>query len=170
MTKAVDWDVKHQFKQINKRSTVCNTGFKKYFYHLRPVMRKPDFCPCENEGADQLCCNCTAEQHLCFRYADSTMPHLLISEISSFFPLSVTVQADLCWRWLETQRPVFSCCGSFAPGYHLNQYVLQYITCWLWSTFLSNFQLTLNFCNSALKIVRSRHITCRKLIQIFIPS
>ena len=43
-------------------------------------MRKLDFCLCENKGADQLCSNCTADQHLCFRYTDSTIPLLPISE------------------------------------------------------------------------------------------
>ena len=47
------------------------------------IMRKPDFCICENKGADQLCSNCTADQHLCFRYSDSTIPLLLIAKISS---------------------------------------------------------------------------------------
>ena len=31
----------------------------------------------ENKGADQLCSNCTADQHLCFRYMDSTKTPLL---------------------------------------------------------------------------------------------
>ena len=43
------------------------------------VMRKPDFCLCKNKGADQLCSNCKADQHLCFRYMDSTIPLLLKS-------------------------------------------------------------------------------------------
>ena len=29
-------------------------------------MRKPDFCLCENKGADQLRSNCEADQRLCF--------------------------------------------------------------------------------------------------------
>ena len=37
------------------------------------VLRKPDFCICENIGADQLCSKCTADQRLSFRYTDSTM-------------------------------------------------------------------------------------------------
>ena len=37
-------------------------------------MRKPDFNIYENKGADQLCSNCTADQPLCFRYTDSTIP------------------------------------------------------------------------------------------------
>ena len=32
------------------------------------LFRRQDFCLCENKGADQLCSNCTADQHLCFRY------------------------------------------------------------------------------------------------------
>ena len=43
-------------------------------YHLRCVIRKTDFCLCENKGADQLCSNCTA---------DSTIPQLSKFKISS---------------------------------------------------------------------------------------
>ena len=52
--------------------------------YLSHVMRKPDFCLCENKDADQLCSNCKARQHLCFRYSDSTIPFLLKSKISIF--------------------------------------------------------------------------------------
>ena len=37
------------------------------------VMRKPDFCICENKGAVQLCGNRTTDQRLCFHYTDSTI-------------------------------------------------------------------------------------------------
>ena len=47
------------------------------------VMRKPDFCICENKDADQLRGNHKADQRLCFRYTDSTIPLLSESEISS---------------------------------------------------------------------------------------
>ena len=40
------------------------------------VMRKPAFCIWENKRADQLHSNCTADQRLCFRYIDSTIPLL----------------------------------------------------------------------------------------------
>ena len=50
-------------------------------------MRKPEFCLCENKGADQLCSNCTADQRLCFRYTDSAIP-LLSNEIQNFQPLA----------------------------------------------------------------------------------
>ena len=47
------------------------------------AMRKPDFCICENKDADQLRGNREADQRLCFRYTDSTIPLLPKSEISS---------------------------------------------------------------------------------------
>ena len=46
-------------------------------------MRKPEFCICENKDADQLRDNREADQGLCFRYMDSTIPLLAKSEISS---------------------------------------------------------------------------------------
>ena len=39
-------------------------------------MRKPAFCICENEDADQLRGNREADQHLCFRHTDSAIPLL----------------------------------------------------------------------------------------------
>ena len=53
-------------------------------YTLNSVVRKPDFCLCENKDADQLFSNCTADQHLCFGYMDSTIPPLPLPEISRF--------------------------------------------------------------------------------------
>ena len=50
--------------------------------YLRYVIRKPMFCTCENKDADQLRGNREADQRLCFRYIDSTIPLLSKSEIS----------------------------------------------------------------------------------------
>ena len=50
---------------------------------LSRVVRKPAFCICENKDADQLRGNREADQRLCFRYTESTIPLLLKSEISS---------------------------------------------------------------------------------------
>ena len=47
-------------------------------------MRKPTICICENKDADQLRGNREADQRLCFRYMDSTLPPIPKSEISSF--------------------------------------------------------------------------------------
>ena len=46
-------------------------------------MRKPTICIGENKVADLLRSNGEADQRLCFRYSDSTIPLLLKSEISS---------------------------------------------------------------------------------------
>ena len=54
-----------------------------YQNHLSLVVRKPAFCICENKDADQLRGNREADQRLCFRYIDSTILPLHISEISS---------------------------------------------------------------------------------------
>ena len=48
------------------------------------VMRKPTFYICENKDADQLRGNREADQRLCFRYIDSTIPLLPKYEISNF--------------------------------------------------------------------------------------
>ena len=55
------------------------------FLHIRYLsrdVRKPDFCICENKDADQLRGNREADQRLCFRYTDSTIPLLPKYEIS----------------------------------------------------------------------------------------
>ena len=49
---------------------------------LSLVVRKPAFCICKNKDADQLRGNREADQRLCFRYTDSTIPLLSKSEIS----------------------------------------------------------------------------------------
>ena len=51
--------------------------------HLSRVVRKPAFCICENKDADQLHSKREADQRLCFRYIDSTIPLVPIYEISS---------------------------------------------------------------------------------------
>ena len=85
-------------------------------------MRKPDFCLCENKGADQLRSNCETDQRLCFRYTDRTISLLLKSEISSFQPASVTVQAGLCKTSSEVLKTSF----------------LASRLMWWWACFISN--------------------------------
>ena len=51
--------------------------------HMSRIMRKQTFYICENKDADQLRGNREADQRLCFRYTDSTIPLLPKSEISS---------------------------------------------------------------------------------------
>ena len=83
-------------------------------------MGKPAICICENKDADQLRGNREADQRLCFRYSDSTIPPLLNSKISSFKPASVAVQAGLCQTWSETTLLFFPRGGSFFFFYKFN--------------------------------------------------
>ena len=86
------------------------------------LMRNPTICICEIKDADQLRGNREADQRICFRYMDSTIPLLHKSEISSFKPAYVLVQADLCRTCSETTLLVFSRDGSCViPGYSVSE-------------------------------------------------
>ena len=74
-------DLMRQFDVPLSEAIVCND---EDVYKMGRIVRKPEFCLCENKGADQLRGNREADQRLCFRYTDSIFPLLLISEISSF--------------------------------------------------------------------------------------
>ena len=75
-------------------------------------MSKPDFCLCENKGADQLRSNCEAAQRLCFHSTDSMIPLLSKSGISSLWPSSVLAQLELCQTWSETPKTGSSCVAA----------------------------------------------------------
>ena len=70
-------------------------------------MEKPTICSCENKDADQLRGNREADQRLCFRYMDSTIPVLLKYKISSLQTSSGTVQPGLCQTCSENTLLVF---------------------------------------------------------------
>ena len=76
-------------------------------------MGKPTICIGENKDADQLRGNREADQRLCFRYSDSTIPLLLKPEISSFYLFSVLVQLGLCRTCSEITLLVFPRGGSY---------------------------------------------------------
>ena len=76
--------------------------------NMSRVVRKPDKCICENKDADQLRGNSEADQRLCFRYIDSTIPLVPKYEISILQPSSVVVQPGLCRTWSETPEDRFS--------------------------------------------------------------
>ena len=84
----------------------CQTGY------MSRITRKPDFCQCENKCADQLRSNCEADQRLCFRYTDSTIPLLLNTKFQapSFLLLLYT---PVCVGPRRKSRLLdFSCEGS----------------------------------------------------------
>ena len=88
------------------------TSFSK-IASLSRLMRKPTICICENKGADQLRSYCEADQRLCFRYTDSTIPLVSKSKISSFYQSPVLKQLGLCRTCSETTLLVFPRGGSF---------------------------------------------------------
>ena len=65
---------------------------------------KTGFLPIQKQKAH---INCTADQSLYFCYMDSTISLLLKPNISSVLLFCVTVQAALCWTWLETPKTGF---------------------------------------------------------------
>ena len=67
----------------------------------------PLVCICENKDADQLRGNREADQRLCFRHIDSTIPLLPKSEISSLWPSCVAVQPGLCRTWSKIPKTGF---------------------------------------------------------------
>ena len=62
--------------QISAFVALCVCSMYKHVLNMSHVMRKPKFCICENKDADQLRGNREADQRLCFRYIDSTIPLL----------------------------------------------------------------------------------------------
>ena len=81
-------------------------------------MRKPDFCLCENKGADQLRSNCEADQRLCVRYTDSTLSLLIKSEQASMLLLGLYMSVCVRPGW-KPRRPVFSRRGSFILNFEM---------------------------------------------------
>ena len=53
-------------------------------------MGKQTICIGENKGADQLRSNCEADQRLCFRFTDSTIPQ-------NFQPLTIFCGCTAAW-------------------------------------------------------------------------
>ena len=62
-------------------------------------MRKPTICICENKDADQLRGNREADQRLCFRYIDNTIP--LLSKSKKFKPLVIFCS---CTAWFVSDQ------------------------------------------------------------------
>ena len=111
--------------------------------------RKPTICICENKDADQLCSNCTADQHLCFRYSDSTVPFLFKSKISSFYLFCATAQADLCVTWTETQ----------IVGFLMHRLILNVILQKIYQYCNDNFYRNyLKYCYKCIQILNKRCI------------
>ena len=104
-------------------------------------MRNPDFCICENKDADQL-------QRLYFRYADSIIPLLPKSKISSPEPSSVIVQPGLCRTWSETPKTGFL--------------TSRLKSCHSWSMFFGVFSPLKNYVNTPIQFTMKMTIQMKK--------
>ena len=108
---------KHSRVKITNNSTNCFQGYSLAALVIRPmvhmslVVRKPVFCICENKDADQLRGNREADQRLCFRYTDSTIPLLPIFQAFSHLVWLCSLVCVGPGRKLR--RPVFSQRGSY---------------------------------------------------------
>ena len=51
------------------------------YFNIIHLMRKPEFCICENKGPDQLRTSLAADQGRCFYCFDSIIPLICKSEI-----------------------------------------------------------------------------------------
>ena len=93
-------------------------------------MKKTAFCICENKDADLLRGNREADQRLCFRYSDSTIPLLFTSEISSHL---LWLYSPVCvGPGRKSRRPVFSQRGSIVlPTVNLNWKNLENVRTYL---------------------------------------
>ena len=79
------WQSSNAFIKIWTQGVFCSfcgaLNIYKKHSNMSRVVRKQAFCICENKKADQLRGNREADQHLCFRYMNSTIPLLFKSEI-----------------------------------------------------------------------------------------
>ena len=79
---------------------------------------KADFCLCENKGADQLCSISTADQRLCFRYSDSTIPSAIyiqnFNHLAFFCAYTARVVSDLITNHVVFSSTARSYCSH--PG------------------------------------------------------
>ena len=69
--------------EVSRVRRCSRNGVVEVLSYLSRVVRKPAYCIYENKDADQLRGNREADQRLCFRYTDSTIPLLSKSENSS---------------------------------------------------------------------------------------
>ena len=67
--------------KVQQEQTVFKCACLLWRNQMSRIVRKPDFCLCENKGADQLRGNHEADQRLCFRYTYSIFPLLLIQAV-----------------------------------------------------------------------------------------
>ena len=77
-------------------------------HNMSLVMRKLAFCICENKDANHLCGNREADQRLCFRFIDGTIPLLPIYNFQASDHLLWLCSPVCVGPGRKSRRPVFS--------------------------------------------------------------
>ena len=78
-------------------------------FTCKPLYEKTRFLHiCENKDADQLRGDREADQHLCFRYTDSTIPLLNKSEILKPLTILCGCTASFVWDLVKSPENLFS--------------------------------------------------------------
>ena len=70
-------------------------------------MRKPVYAICEQQRRRSACVSAQSDQRLCFRFLDSIIPLVSISETSSLYLASVAAQAGLSLPWSQIPKTGF---------------------------------------------------------------
>ena len=83
---------------------------------MRRHMGNPTICLIENKCADQLRSNCEADQRLCFRYSDSTVP-LHFKLLACFCDCTGRFVSDLFENHIEAAHCI-SCIKSHGSFSH----------------------------------------------------
>ena len=102
-------------------------------------MGTPTICIDKNKGADQPRSNCEADQRLCFRYTDSTIPLLSKCKTSTLSPSSVTEKPGLSRTCLE-----LNCWFSHAHAHIISGEIFTYSKV---GTSLSNLSFLMMVCS-----------------------
>ena len=84
--------------------------------YMSRVVRKPAFCICKNKDVDQLRGNREADQRLCFRYIDSTIPLLPKPKFQASSHLLWLYSLVCVGPGWKSRRPVFSQRFSYIPS------------------------------------------------------
>ena len=79
--------------------------------YMGRIMTKPVYAKCEQQRRRSACASTQSDQHLCYRWLDSIISLVSISEISSLYIASVAAQAGLCLTWPQSLKTGFLVMG-----------------------------------------------------------
>ena len=121
-------------KSIQLNSLIIFWSNRVYSLHFKNsylsiVVRKLDFCLCENKGADQLPSNCETDQHRCFRYMDSTISLFLNPKFQASSHLLCLYSSVCVEPGRKPRRPVFLHRSSFYLGKYWHLHYPHILSC-----------------------------------------